>query len=70
MKVKDKILKVMVDVCESDCQLRKCYWARPNPGIFNQGQGYKKFGDSRDKEYLCGNREIKGCPDKPEYNEV
>ena len=66
MKVKDKTLNVPVDVCRKECLTFKCYWARPNPGIFNKGQGYRSYGDKRDKEYLCGNREISGCPTKPE----
>ena len=66
MKIKDKILKVMVDVSEKDCPLFTCYWARQNPGIFTQGQGYRRYGDKRDNEYICGNREIRGCPVKPE----
>jgi hypothetical protein len=69
MKVKDKILKVIVDVCEKECQNYICYWARQNPGIFSQGMGYRAYGDKRDKEYLCGNREIRGCPDEPKLKE-
>lgn len=66
MKIKDKELKVLVDVFCADCQKFTCYWPRQNPGMFTQGQGYRAYGDSRDKEYLCGNREIRGCPNKPE----
>jgi hypothetical protein len=62
MKVKDKELKKMVDVCEKSCLSKSCYWPRQNPGVFNIGQGYRSYGDSRDKEYICGTREIKGCP--------
>ena len=65
MKVKDKSLKKDVDVMCKDCPSYQCYWPRPNPGIFTQGQGYRKYGDSRDNMYLCGNREIRGCPDNP-----
>jgi hypothetical protein len=60
MKVKDKELKVMVDVSSKDCPTLQCYWPRPDPGIFVQGQGYRSRG--RDVGYLCGNREIRGCP--------
>jgi len=66
MKVKDRVLKREVDVCCKDCSTYKCYWPRLNPGIFTQGRGYRSYGDRRDKEWLCGTREIHGCPDKSE----
>jgi len=59
MKVKDKKLKKMVDVCEKTCTTKKCYWPREDPGVFIQGQGYK----FRSHNWLCGTRESKGCPD-------
>ena len=62
MKIKDKELKLFVDVCDKDCPKKSCYWPRPDPGIFTQGQGYRQR-TSGSKEYLCGTREIKGCPD-------
>ena len=62
MKIKDKRLKKIVDVSSKDCLSKKCYWPRLNPGLFEIGRGYKSFGDSRDKAYLCGTREIHGCP--------
>ncbi len=65
MKIRDKKLKVLVDVSDADCLYRKCYWPRPDPGSFTQGVGYRSRG--RDKEWLCGLREIDGCPmPKPE----
>lgn len=62
MKVKDKALKVLVDVSHKDCPNRECYWARPDPGVFTQGQGYRQRA-SGDKGFICGHREIHGCPD-------
>ena len=61
MKVRDKELKKDVDVCEKICLQRKCYWPRLDPGTFNQGQGYK----FRSNNWICGKREISGCPDEP-----
>lgn len=59
MKVKDKEINEMVDVFDKDCPRRPCYWARPDPGTFVQGRGYR----FRRNDWLCGNREIHGCPD-------
>jgi len=61
MKVRDKRLKKDVNVCDKDCPGKKCYWPRPDPGIFTQGQGYRSRG--YDAGYRCGTREIHGCPD-------
>ena len=61
MLVKDKALKVMVDVCDKACPWRSCYWARPDPGSFTQGQGYRER-TSGSRGWLCGRREISGCP--------
>jgi hypothetical protein len=65
VKIKDKERKQLVDVCCKDCPTYKCYWPRLNPGSFVQGQGYHHFGDVRDKEWICGTRAIRGCPDHP-----
>lgn len=62
MKLKDKKLKKLVDVKDKNCFEKKCYWARPDPGTFTQGQGYR----FRSNDWLCGNREIRGCPDSEE----
>jgi len=65
MEIKDRKIKEIVDVSDSDCPYRKCYWPRPDPGIFIQGVGYKSRPGKR--KWLCGNREIRGCPiPKPE----
>lgn len=57
----------MVDVSDADCPKRKCYWARPDPGSFTQGVGYKTRFNSKGKiDWLCGNREIRGCPSPKE----
>lgn len=63
MKVRDKKLKVAVDVKESNCVKdgRTCYWPRPDPGVFTQGRGYSTRG-SGPVGWLCGTREVHGCP--------
>jgi len=61
MKINDKKLKKYVDVSEVNCHKYKCYWPRSDPGSFTQGVGYK----FRSNDWLCGNREIRGCPDNP-----
>ena len=58
MKVRDKELKVSVDVYEASCIGKKCYWPRTNPGVFTQGRGYSNAG----KDWLCGTRHAHGCP--------
>ena len=62
MKIKDKNLKIEVSVCCKDCHKYKCYWPRPDPGVFTQGKGYR----FRSNNWLCGTREIHGCPKNPE----
>ena len=61
MKVRDKILKKDVNVCSRSCPEYTCYWPRLDPGTFVQGRGYKH----RSNNWLCGTREIHGCPDNP-----
>lgn len=58
MKLKDKELKVIVDVYDKDCGKRKCYWPRQNPGVFTPGRGYS----NTTKDWICGTRAISGCP--------
>jgi hypothetical protein len=62
MKIKDKTVGQLVNVCDKRCPERKCYWPRPDPGVFTQGVGYRqrtvKVG------WLCGTREVHGCPDE------
>lgn len=60
MKIRDKKIKKDVNVSDKDCPKRKCYWPRPDPGVFTQGVGYRTR--SGKQEWLCGNREIHGCP--------
>jgi len=67
MKVMDKALKVMVNVSKKDCPTFACYWPRLDPGVFTQGVGYRDRGGKR--EWLCGNREIHGCPKEPKKKE-
>ena len=62
MKLRDKELKRDVDVKERECFGRSCYWPRQNPGSFVQGRGYRSYGDARDKEWICGTRDARGCP--------
>ena len=67
MMIKDRKLKKLVDVSNADCLKRSCYWPRPDPGVFTQGVGYRMR--SGKQIWLCGNREIHGCPSpKPEPN--
>ena len=63
MKIRDKNVKQNVDVSEENCPKYDCYWPRPDPGLFTQGVGYRSRPGK--KEWLCGNREIRGCPDTP-----
>ena len=60
MRIKDKGVGEMVDVSDRECPRRSCYWPRPDPGVFTQGVGYRTREGKR--EWLCGNREIRGCP--------
>jgi len=61
MKIYDKSVKQKVDVCCEQCPTASCYWPRPDPGVFTQGQGYRQR--STKVGWLCGNREVHGCPD-------
>jgi hypothetical protein len=62
--IRDKELNVKVSVFCKECPTYQCYWPRPDPGVFTQGQGYRaRAGGS--KGYLCGTREIRGCPVEP-----
>jgi hypothetical protein len=69
MKVKDKKLKELVDVSSRECQNFTCYWPRPDPGIFTQGQGYRTRNLGRKPDWICGTREIHGCPEHPKLKE-
>jgi len=62
MKVRDKKIKETVDVADKECLSRKCYWPRPDPGVFVQGRGYHTRHPGKKPEWLCGRREINGCP--------
>ena len=64
MKIRDKLLKKNIDVRCGECQKYKCYWPRPDPGVFTQGQGYKAR--TVNSGWICGTREVKGCPDNPD----
>lgn len=72
MKVKDKALKMLVDVAEKQCLTYKCYWPRPDPGVFTQGRGYspRPSWERGTREWLCGTREIHGCPLAPQQKET
>ena len=63
MKVFDEELKEMVNVCDQECPKRECYWPRTDPGVFTQGKGYKTRGAKVSNEWICGTREVRGCPD-------
>jgi len=58
MKINDKNIKRPVDVLDKNCPKKPCYWPRKDPGSFSQGVGYK----SRSNDWICGTREISGCP--------
>jgi len=60
MKIRDRKIKQTVDVSDKECLKRKCYWPRPDPGVFTQGVGYRTR--SGKQEWICGTREIHGCP--------
>lgn len=61
MKIRDRKKKCQVEVCNHECLSLKCYWPRPDPGVFTQGEGYRtREGGSRG--WLCGTREAYGCP--------
>lgn len=64
MRVRDKTIKQIVDVADAGCLTRECYWPRLDPGIFVQGVGYRERCPGQKPEWLCGNREIHGCPEK------
>lgn len=64
VEIKDKKLKKKVDVSYPECAQYACCWPRPNPGSFQQGVGYRSCGDSRDKQWVCGQRDARGCPDQ------
>lgn len=64
VKVRDKNVKQMVDVSDKECPKRECYWPRPDPGVFTQGVGYRTRYPGCKSDWLCGNREIRGCPEK------
>lgn len=70
MKIKDHEIGKSVSVSQKECPTFTCYWPRRNPGSFVQGRGYQSYGDARDKEWLCGTREIHGCPDFPQVKQV
>lgn len=67
MKVRDKELRVLVDVAEKACPTYQCYWPRPDPGIFTPGQGYRQRSIGN-RGWLCGRREIHGCPLVPKMS--
>ena len=67
MKVRDKKLKLFVEMRDKDCPQRDCYWPRPDPGVFTQGQGYRRRVGKQG--WLCGTREVRGCPIIEDKNE-
>lgn len=58
MKVKVKGYPKPIDVSCKDCPNKSCFWPRSDPGTFVQGRGYR----FRSNDWLCGTREIHGCP--------
>ena len=61
MKIKDD--GHWVNVVDKECKNRECYWPRIDPGVFTPGAGYKERYPGCKPEWLCGTREIRGCPD-------
>jgi hypothetical protein len=61
MEVKIKGYKDKIDVSGPDCPKLKCFWPRPDPGVFSVGQGYRAR--TINAGWVCGTREINGCPD-------
>ena len=62
MKVFNKELKRKVDVLDKACFCRVCFWPRQDPGMFVQGRGYRSRSDQESNEWICGRRNINGCP--------
>lgn len=60
MEILDKKINKKVAVSDEKCLKRACYWPRPDPGVFTQGQGYRQR--SHKVGWLCGTREVHGCP--------
>lgn len=59
MKIYDRKIKQKVEVSSKNCPKLKCYWSRPDPGIFSQGVGYRTRTNSNGEIiWLCGTREI------------
>ena len=61
MIIYDKEVKIKIDVLDEHCIKRSCYWPRPDPGLFTQGRGYTSRAPKN--YWICGTREIRGCPD-------
>jgi hypothetical protein len=51
MRIRDKELKEVVDVCDRDCPKKTCYWPRPDP---LRSYGYFVW--------VCRTRYAHGCP--------
>lgn len=62
MLYRDKSIKESVEVRDSICCKRTCYWPRPDPGVFSYGSGYFTREEGK-RQWFCGTREIDGCPD-------
>jgi hypothetical protein len=63
MKVRDRKIHETVDVSSKECLKLQCYWPRPDPGAFVQGRGYSERYSGWKPGWICGTREIRGCPD-------
>jgi len=62
MMAYDPQVKKRVSVAHHDCPRRTRYWPRPDPGVFCPGQGYRTREPGRPPRWLCGTRELDGCP--------
>lgn len=71
MMLKIKGYKQPIDVAGKECPNLTCFWPRSDPGVFTPGVGYRTRTDAHGKiGWLCGNREIRGCPEKPTKKEA
>lgn len=60
MKILDDGIGELVDVECNDCLNYTCYYPCTDPGVPGWGLG-------KSTSWLCGTREVHGCPDETEY---
>lgn len=62
MQAYDKSLKDHVDIVETECLTFDCYWPRQIPGKFIPELELRYYDGHGNKEWICGNRNLRGCP--------